>query len=211
MGAYVLIRPEDDARAEQVSEWADALSSGRGFSRHTCAGDVRARTPADVSQILGALQQPASLILYFGHGDERSWTTSDVATVTVRNVQAAVGKAVVSIACRTSVRLGPSAVAKKKGVRSWLGFTIDFPVPAPYRYADVFGESMVRALDRLGRGDSMRETRDAISNEFDSLVTDFGKGGRRRRDYNAQNYYYSAMAVRDKCVVHGSKVYRPLP
>jgi hypothetical protein len=208
MGRYVVIRPEDDANAQRASEWCDNLMSHSSFAGHKCVEDVDGSSPADQANVSAALGQTAELVLYFGHGDESSWTTSGSATLDTSNVSGAASqKAVVSVACKTSCLLGPAAITG--GVTAWLGFTTKVPVTDKHKGADPIGDGLVEALSCLGAGDSMQDAYDAVVAEFDRLTNEFDTGSLSRL-YISPLGYFGSMAVRDHCVVNGTASFQPL-
>jgi hypothetical protein len=207
VGTLVTIRPQDDLEAEQASDWCDDLTAELSAGGHVVVSDVVANTPPDEVQIKATLRQEANLACYFGHGDEHSWLTDSVATIDKRNVQAAAGKAVVSIACSTGCNLGPDAIAA--GVTAWLGFTLDLPIIRPHKNIDPIGEAIVSGLACLGTGGTVQEARDAIAANLGSLVSEF-RSGYLRHHPGASAGYFATMAAMDRVVAHGSVHHQPL-
>lgn len=207
MGHFIVVRPKDDAVSQQASDWCDQLVSRFTPKSHILAQDVDDTTPADRVNIQSALGTTASLVCYFGHGDENSWLTHSAPTIDAANVAAAGGKAVVSIACKTACNLGPTAITG--GAVAWLGATINVPVISPHRTIDPFGDAIVDGLSCLATGGSMQDARDAISANCDALVTSFDTGPMSTHPARSLGYY-AAMALRDHLVVHGSPKFVPL-
>jgi hypothetical protein len=208
VGSYIVIRPQDDAVAQQVSDWADMLMKHPGFVTHACVDDVDSARPANQVQILAALGRLAEVVLYFGHGDTDRWLTGNQVTLDVSNVSGAAGKAVVSIACKTGSLLAGNAITG--GVTAWLGFTVRVPVLPAHKNVDPIGDAFVQALSDLGAGGTMQFARDQVAAAFDQLVVDFDTGRFSSRP-DAVVGYYAAMAVRDHVVLHGSTSLAPLP
>jgi len=208
MGTFTLIRPADDADAQQASDWADALSASLTADGHTKGTDVDSGTPADTVNVENAYKAKANLICYFGHGDEDNWLTSSSPTLAGNALPACGAKAVVSVACKTGCKLGPAAVTA--GVESWLGFTIKVAIIKPYRNVDPIGDAIVDGLEGLGKGDRMQDARDDIEANFGALVNHYDTG-KYSGHPAAQFGYYAALALRDHVVLHGRASSKPLP
>ncbi|WP_447600333.1 C25 family cysteine peptidase [Nitrospira sp. Nam80] len=201
MSKFIVIRPKDDAIAQQASVWCDDLVQKFSKNRHTKVNDVDDGAPPDTGNIVLALQAGADLICYFGHGDENSWLTNFKATIDNTNIRNANQKAVVSVACKTACVLGPTAITA--GIVSWLGFTIKVPVMTPHKNRDPIGEAIVDGLALLGNHLTMQEARDRIADNCDKLIVEFDTGTLRNHPGNLIGYY-AAMSVRDHVVVHGN-------
>jgi hypothetical protein len=206
MGDLVVVRPRDDDHARQASDWCDELVAALSIDGHNVVVDVDDTAPADSQTIRAALVQAARLIVYFGHGDERSWLTLGAPTVDSTNVDAVAGKAVVSVACRTGKVLGPDAITA--GAVAWLGFTIKVPVIAPHKNRDPIGDAICDGLGTLAGG-TMQHARDEIAAQCDMLVQSFDAGSLSRHPASAMGYY-AAMALRDHVVIHGNSQHEPL-
>lgn len=209
MGDFAVIRPRDDAAAQQAADWCDQLVSDFLAAGHAVSADVDDTSPADTANIISALGSSATLVCYFGHGDDDSWLTGGTATIDASNVGAGAGKAVVSVACRTGRNLGPDAITA--GVTSWLGFTIKVPVfaIALYKNVDPIGEAIVGGLSGLGTGGTMGQARAAIEANCDQLAADFDSGPLATHPVS-QIGYYAALSLRDHVVLHGSSGFAPL-
>jgi hypothetical protein len=209
VASFVIIHPQDDASAQQASDWGNDFARQLVNGGHTSAGDVDQSTPATAAAIAAVLRGSADLVCYFGHGDEDSWLTNSSHTIDSSNVHAAVGKPVVSIACKTTRRLGPDAITA--GVISWLGFSISVAVIAPHKHSDPIGEAIVGGLAYLGNGVTMQQARDEIAANLDQLVADFDNGGKHASHPAAALGYFAAMSMRDHLVVQGHTACVPLP
>jgi hypothetical protein len=209
MGKFVVIRPEDDAAAEQASAWCSALVAELAARGHTLVEEVDELTPADTGSIEAALSAPATLVCYFGHGTPDSWQTNGETTIDKSNAGAAASKVVVSIACFTGRNLGPDAV--NAGVTSWLGFTMKIPVIAPYKALDPVGEALVRGLEDLSTAGTIGDVRDSLITAFDELAVDYDDGGALAGHPAQPVGYYGALALKANVVVAGSKTAVPLP
>jgi hypothetical protein len=208
MSFFAIIRPRDDADAQQASGWADDLIQELVKRGHSKTTDIDDRTPPDVANIGSALSGSAHLICYFGHGDENSWLTSQSSTLNSSNAVRAKGKAVVSVACKTGCNLGPHAITA--GVVSWLGFTIKVAIIAPHKNTDPIGTAIVDGVALLGSHGTMQQARDKMAANFDQLVTDYDTG-RFKMHPGAEFGYFAAMSMRDHVVVHGRVNLQPLP
>jgi hypothetical protein len=174
VGAYVVISPRDDAPSRQAATWSADFVTCCSSLGHSLATRVDDSTPADASNITRALSGPETLALYFGHGTDGEWLTANIATWDSTGASIALGKAIVSIACRTSRSLGPDAVSA--GVRAWLGFTFSVPVIAPMYHVDPIGQAVVRGLSVLATHGSMALARDALTYELGQVVHDLEVG-----------------------------------
>jgi hypothetical protein len=208
VGAFAVVRPQDDATARQVSDWCDALVAELVARGHVLVDEVDEATPAEAAEIERALRAGAELVLYFGHGSRDAWRTNGRPTIYSGNVGAAAGKAVVSIACLTGRELGPDAVAA--GLVAWLGFTIAFPVLAPHKNADPFGATIVSACAGLASGATMGGLRDAIVAACAQLAVDFDHGGRFFGHPGQPVGYYGALALQSHVSIAGDAAHRPL-
>jgi hypothetical protein len=207
MPSFALIRPRDDKRSQQASDWGDLVSVAFVHAGHTKLVDVDDFSPADRAHIIPALGSPVTLICYFGHGTERSWLTGGASTVTAANFTWAVSKAVVSVACRTGCNLGPDAITS--GVEAWLGFTINVAVIDPHKGVDPIGDAVVAALSVLAAGRTMQECRDQLYSELDAVATGY-ETGRFSTHPGAPLKYFVAIAMRDHLVLHGTASFQPL-
>lgn len=209
MGSFAVVRPRDDADAQQASDWCDDLVTKLTGDGHSKIADVDDRMPPNTANIVAALGLLAvDLVCYFGHGDEHSWLTNQSSTVDASNVKAAQGKAVVSVACKTACNLGPAAITS--GVVSWLGFTIKVVVMRPHKTVDPVGDAIVGGLSCLGGQGTMQQARDEIATNCGQLIDEFDTG-RFSNFPEARLGYYAAMALRDHVVVHGTPSHQPLP
>jgi len=208
MGAFLLIRPQDDAAAEQASTWCDRLADELIAAGHELLGDVDDGTPPSAASIEAALDMPADLVCYFGHGAPDAWLTDGKATIDKVSAGAAAGKVVVSIACLTSRELGPAAV--DAGVRSWLGFTIKVPVILPHKNVDIVGEALLAGLRALAQGATLGDVRDSLILAFDQLAADCDDGGSLAGHPAQPIGYYGALALKDSVEVAGDKHTAPL-
>jgi len=208
MGSFTLVRPKDDAAARQSSDWCDSLCSNLTTNGHSKIDDVDDTSPPNTANILAAIGKKGDLICYFGHGDGAAWLTAGMPTLDGRNVSAASGKAVVSIACKTGIHLGPDAITA--GAICWLGFTIKVPVMSPHKLRDPFGDAIVNGLSVLGGHKSMQDARVEIYKNLNQLVDDFDTGPLSSHPASALGYF-SAMSLRDHIVVHGNSAHQPLP
>jgi hypothetical protein len=209
MGNVVMIRPRDDAASQQASDWANDLQNTLTQSGHSIVVDVDDMTPASASTILAAVGKSADLVCYFGHGDETSWLTGGASSLSASNASSIRAGAVVSVACKTGCKFGPSAITA--GVRSWLGFTIRVPVIPPHKTKDPMGDAIVNGLAQLATQGTMQMARDEIVKLLDQVVTDYDSGGRYSSHPGASFGYFAAMALRDHVVVHGDYNQKPLP
>jgi hypothetical protein len=207
MADFVVIRPEDDGDASRASEWCDDLIGTASFQSHACVHDVDGNTPADSANVQAALGVSAQLVLYFGHGDESSWLTSNSPTVDISNVSLGQDKAVVSVACKTSCLLAPAAI--RGGVIAWLGFAAKIPIIDKHKGSDPIGDALVSSLSLLGSGGTMQDAHDAIVAEFARLVADFETGSLSGLHISPVGYYAS-MVMRDQCIVSGTATHIPL-
>jgi hypothetical protein len=208
VGAFVVVRPQDDAAAQQASDWCDELVTELQARGHVLVNEVDWQTPADVSSIDAAMRSKAELVCYFGHGAPDAWLTDDQTTIDRANVKAATGKAVASVTCLTGRELGPDAITS--GVIAWLGFTIRVPALTPHKNADPFGEAIINGLRELAFGATMGDTGDSVVRECEQLVTDFDTGGRFHGHPAWQVGYYGALALKDHLIVNGQTTHRPL-
>ena len=208
MSVFSVVRPQDDAVAQQTSGWCDDLIRKFTARSHHLASEVDRWTPADQAPIIALLGGSTDLVCYFGHGKRDCWLTNGIVTIDASSVHAAANKAVVSIACDTARGLGPDAVTA--GVVAWLGFTILVAVMAPYKTRDPIGEAIVDGLDVLGHGYTMQAARDQVAANLDQLVNDFQPGGWLAGHPAAAFGYYASMAMRDHVVVHGKANHAPL-
>jgi Peptidase family C25 len=208
MGAFLVIRPGDDAAARQAAEWCSELADRLVAAGHELIGDVDELTPAHSPEILTALQTDAELVCYFGHGASDSWRTDDLATIDSANVGVAAGKVVISVACLTGRGLGPDAITA--GVRSWLGFTIKIPVIAPHVSVDPIGEAFANGLAGLAGFATIGDVRDALIAAFAQLADDYDEGGRFAGHPAQAIGYYGALALQDHITVDGSRSQVPL-
>lgn len=207
MGDFAVIRPKDDAAAQQASDWCDQLVSDLLGAGHICVSDIDDTSPATSLNISSALTSSAGLVCYFGHGDEYSWLTGGNPTIDSSNIAVTGTKAVVSIACKTGRHLGPDAVTA--GVASWLGFTIKVPVIVPHKNVDPIGDAIVVGLSCLANGGTIGQARTAIESKCDQLTTDFDTGFLSTHPAS-QIGYYAALCLRDHVVLHGSSGLCPL-
>ena len=210
MGDFAVVRPQDDGDAQQASDWCDELVRALAHKGHTSVGDVDGSSPATAANILTLLGKGADIVLYLGHGDENSWLTSGVPTITALNISAANSTTIVSVACKTGCNLAPAAITA--GVTSFLAFTINVPIMAVHKNVDPIGEAIVDGLATLGGQASMQTARDAIASNLDNLIADFEPGGKYANPRpRGQMGYYAAMSLRDHIVLHGSTSHQPLP
>jgi hypothetical protein len=207
MSSFALIRPGDDARAQQASDWADSVAGNFIAAGHAKSTDVDDLTPADRGNIVAALGSSGNLICYFGHGDEHSWLTAGIGTVRSSDFASATGKAVVSIACKTGRNLGPDAITA--GVEAWLGFTINVAVIAPHKGFDPIGDAVVGGVSVLASGHTMQDSRDELYSELDNVATGYDNG-KWSGHPGAALKYYAALAMRDHIVLHGTAALIPL-
>jgi hypothetical protein len=206
MPSFALIRPKDDAVAHQASDWGDSVESAFLGSGHTKSVNVDDLSPANIVAALGTL---ASLICYFGHGDECSWLTRGARTVFAADFTRAAAKGVVSIACKTGCHLGPDAITA--GVEAWLGFTSNVAVTGigPHKGADPFGDAIVAGLSVLGASQTMQQSRDQLYSELDQLSIEYDTG-KFNSHPGAGLKYFAAIAMRDHLVLHGTATFIPL-
>jgi hypothetical protein len=207
MSSFALIRPKDDARAQQASNWAGSVSAAFAKSGHTKLADVDDLSPANQANIIAALGSAVSLICYFGHGDEHSWLAGGAVMVQAADFSIAGAKAVVSAACKTGCNLGPDAVTS--GVEAWLGFTLNVAVIAPHKGVDPIGDAIVAGLSVLGAGRTMQQSRDELYSELDKVVAGYDTGAFSAHP-GATLKYYAALAMRDHLVLHGTSGFTPL-
>jgi len=213
MGDYAIIRPKDDKSSQQASDWADDLIRKLNAAGHVKIGDVDDWSPANTKNILALLSGSADLVCYFGHGKENRWLTSNSATLDTGNVtgakgQPANGRAIVSIACKTSCQLGPAAITA--GVQAWLGFTIKVKVIAPHNFIDPIGDAIVNGLAVLGNQGTVQQARDELAANLGQLVIDYDTGQYAQHP-EAEIGYFAAMSMRDHVVVNGTANIQPLP
>jgi len=206
---FVVIHPEDDAAAEQAAKWCSELVDELVAAGHELIEDVNEQTPADSASIEAALEMPAELVCYFGHGTPDSWQTDGQTTIESGNVGRAAGKTVVSIACLTGRNLGPDAVTA--GVSSWLGITIKVPVLPPHKNVDPMGSAFVSGLRHLSRSATIGDVRDSLIAAFEQLAVDYDDGGRFAGRPDQPIGYYGAHALKDSIEVSGRKTAIPLP
>jgi hypothetical protein len=206
MSDFVLIHPRDDGKAQRASVWARALEASLVAGGHNVVSDVTDLTPADTANIRSALGAAATLICYFGHGETHSWLTAGAVTVNATDFPAAVGKAVVSIACKTGCNLGPDAITS--GVETWLGFTSRVAIMATAAGTYPLGDAIVDGLSLLGTSKTMQEARDEIYANLDQVLKDYDTGGKYATDPVIG--YWSALAMRDHLVLHGNVAFKPL-
>ena len=206
MGDFTVVRPRDDADAQQASDWCNDLVTELTKSGHTKIADVNDQTPPTTRHILNAFK-PAALIFYFGHGDEHNWLTNQAKTLDDSNVSVTKGKAVVSIACKTACNLGPAAITA--GAVAWLGFTGKVAVIRPHKTRDPIGNAIVGALACLGNRGTMQQARDEIAKRCDQLTIDYDTG---QFSTHPEHFlgYFGSMVMRDHVDVQGTPSHRPL-
>jgi hypothetical protein len=211
---FVLIHPRDDGAARVASDWGKSLETALGAKGHKVSvevTDVRVKksdlSPADTTNISSALGEPVNLICYLGHGDTHNWLTGGAPTVSSKDFIAAKSKAIVSIACKTGRSLGPDA--NTAGVEAWLGFSSKVAVVNTNgRYP--IGDAIVDGLSVLGSGKTMQEARDEVYAQLDQVVKDYDMGGKYQSHSTATLGYFSALAMRDHLVLHGTASFAPL-
>jgi Peptidase family C25 len=207
VGTFTVIRPRDDKDARQASDWCDELIKRFSANGHTKSHDVDDLTPPNSPNIVATLGYVVGLVLYFGHGTEDSWQTSNANTFDATNIASAKNHAFVSIACKTGTRLGPDAITG--GAVCWLSFTAKVAVIATYKNHDPIGDALVNGLASLATGGTMQQARDDMRDELDKLVTSFDTGA--LSGHPAANFgYFAAMAMRDHVVLHGTTTHVPL-
>jgi len=213
MGDFAIIRPKDDKSSRQASDWANDLIAKLKAAVHSEIDSVDDWSPANTTNILASLSGKADLVCYFGHGEEDRWLTSNSATLDTGNVtgikgQSAKGRAIVSIACKTSCKLGPAAITA--GVKAWLGFTIKVKVIAPHNLLDPIGDAIVDGIALLSKKGTMQQARDRLAANLDQLVTAYDSG-KYAQHPEAEMGYFAAMSMRDHVVVNGNANFQPLP
>ena len=208
MSSFSVIRPRDDAEAQQASDWADNLVQEFTNAGHFLTTDVDDTTPADAANVLGVLGGADPLVCYFGHGDANSLLANGSATADVKTIQAMTGMAIVAIACKTASGLAPAAI--KAGAEAWLGFTISLPVIAPHKGVDPIGEAIVRGLAGLGNHGTMQQALNDIKTEMHQVVADHDTTGIQKDHPRRWEIYYGALATRDHVVLHGRPGCAPL-
>ena len=207
MSFFSLIRPRDDGTANQASDWGDRLACDFRAYGHSLVSDVDDTTPPDTANILAVLSSMATLVCYFGHGDEDSLLTGGSPTVDISSIRVATGIAIVSVACKTGNNLGPAAITA--GADAWLGFTVKVPVIAPHRSIDTIGDAIVEGIKGIAGGDTMQQVKDSLRQCFDQLMNDYDTGSYCSHPA-ASLGYYCAMALRDHLVLHGNPSCIPL-
>lgn len=207
MGDFVLIRPEDDAKARRASSWADITLETLADHGHLLIHEVDGYPPPDSARITEALRVDTNLVCYFGHGSPDAWLTDSLPTLDGSNVDAASGKAVVAVACYTARGLGPGAVLA--GAVAWFGFTMEVATFPPYRNREPIGEAIAEAVGGLAAGNSLGELQnDLVARLFD-LAHQYQFGALRLFPL-AQTARFFCMALAGQIAVHGARDHRPL-
>ena len=207
MGGYISIRPEDDKNACQASEWCDTLI--RELEHRTPHIHVTDRGGYACSRndVEAALWGPGDLVFYFGHGDSGCWLNGSSQIYDSVNAAAAAGKAVVSIACKTSAVLASNAVTA--GVVAWLGFNSQVACIPKLAGTDYVGDAIALALSCLGFSATMQEATDAVVSELHRLTQEYDTGALSGWSMAAFAYFGTSV-MRDHCVLEGNKTHRPL-
>ncbi|WP_054812360.1 hypothetical protein [Nocardia arizonensis] len=209
MSYFVGICPCDDGNSTTAADWYKDLVS-RLCGPHQERYCVDHMSPADQAGILQALRETnLNLVCYFGHGTSDDWLTSGNSTVNKTNVNAAAGKAVVSVACKTGRNLGAEAI--NQGVEAWLGFTIRVPIIPRHAHADPLGEAVADGLARLASQGTMQDARDKVEANMRQLIIDYDKGGTYYSHPNSTLGYFAALALANSISLVGKTKYVPLP
>jgi hypothetical protein len=207
MGGYISIRPEDDQNACQASDWCHSLLAELAnytAHAHTADRDGHNCARADVET---ALRGSGDLVLYFGHGDTTCWLNGTTQIYDAANAAEAVGKAVVSIACKTSANLASAAVTA--GVVAWLGFNSQVACIPKYQGTDHLGDAIAAALSCLGNGATMQQACDALVAELERLVQEYDTGSLSTWSMAAFGYF-GTKVMSEHCVLEGKKSHQPL-
>jgi hypothetical protein len=177
--AVLVIRPEADAVEQVLSAIA---SHALSVAPHPGVQSLQpplppARSPmgrqqltrATVDQAISAAPQPVHM-LYFGHGrrDRLGDPTILVDAATFPHLKDSL---VLALACSSSDRLGPDAVAA--GVRTWIGFTRPILVPLmPWMTANLipFHVAAIITLQGSPASDIVKQTRDTFEWLADHLL-----------------------------------------
>lgn len=208
MSDFSIIRPNDDAAAQQSYDWGEELLNKLTAS-HSLVDDVDDTTPADSTNIAAALQNSnVSLVCYFGHGDESNLQTNGVATVDDATIKVKAGIAIVAVACKTAVKLGSAAITA--GADAWLGFDISLPIITPHKNIDPIGDAIVNGLADLENSCTMQQAHSDLWDELDDVVRQYDVTGPNNTHPHRWMIYYGAMAARDHIVLHGSPNCTPL-
>jgi hypothetical protein len=122
----LVTRPADDSSAAQIATWGQTVIQRVGTRSYVDLPNG-ATTRAAVDE---ELRSGIGTLLHFGHGTESALRSGGSDIVDARNAPL-VGKAIIAMACDSTVRLGRDAV--DAGVPAYLGFDdlLGFPANAP--------------------------------------------------------------------------------
>ena len=164
MTDVIVIRPMSDAVEGTLSLWADLLlPPGTGRPGVRVVQDLAgpAATPATALAACGA----AAVLLFFGHGTER--TLGIPTLLDVGSFSTASGQVVIAIACLSGAELGPQAVARN-GVAAYLGFSE--PLFVYNAHPALFGFQLAyRISDYLTGMSTLAQTKDHVEQDFKAI------------------------------------------
>lgn len=198
------IRPGGDPAATDLANWGDRLRRGIEDTGHRTGFDLGLNS-CDRASCEDVLTANVPLIFFFGHGSEYALlgSSGDV-VIDDANLDLAAGKTLVSIACEGGRHVGSTAV--QAGVRTHLGWNVLLLWLATD--ADIYGDSLVRALSLLGHAGSASQVADELREALNGIAQMYRP--LMQHQPNAKIAYYAAAAAAGQVVIHGDRRVRPL-
>jgi hypothetical protein len=173
MSEVAFVRPADDAAAADLSSWGDDLRQLAAQAGGVRITDRAGSSNTDRTTIDHLLESNPDHLFWFGHGRDDALIARGDAIVDTANVGALSGGALVAIACKAALSLGPLCT-QNHGVRGFLGFDdyVGWPVQAPQPTRDAIVQGLACLLTE--------------DHDLDCAATQLRNGfGRARLEYEA--------------------------